>query len=309
MTAPDRRIVRGVPVAALVLAGVLAATSHTSVWAPARRGGADPLLLLAIVGGAFLLSFSVAGGIAIAQGRDLRPALRSWLPGVVIAAAILGLGAISRTELRPERATTSAAQLRDGPTREGVRLRSDWRGPATRRPGEPGTEASVGIIADRARALRRLLLAAGTLALALLAFLLKPSAGVSDEADPTDDSADERAREAAHDAIVGSIGAMLGDPDPRTAIIGAYARLQQELAGDNASRRDYEGPAEHLHRVLSVLSVRPSPLRTLIGLFEVARFSHHPLDASHRQQALAALRDVADDLRLPAATSAAGEDQ
>jgi hypothetical protein len=53
---------------------------------------------------------------------------------------------------------------------------------------------------------------------------------------------------------------------------------------------------EHLERVLRTLDVRPGPLRQLIGLFELARFSTLPLTPSHREAALAALRSVAADM-------------
>jgi hypothetical protein len=89
---------------------------------------------------------------------------------------------------------------------------------------------------------------------------------------------------------------MLADPDPSTAIIGAYARLLEGLAACDVGRREHEAPLEHLRRTLTILRVRPEPLRQLIGLFEVARFSTHSLTGSHRDQALSALRAAATDL-------------
>jgi hypothetical protein len=114
------------------------------------------------------------------------------------------------------------------------------------------------------------------------------------------DPEDDRTRVAAHAAVIHSIDAMLAAPDNRTAIIGAYARLLEELEAIGASRRSYEGPTEHLHRVLSVLEVGPVPLRTLVRLFEVARFSEHSLNATHREEALGALREVARSLSADA---------
>jgi hypothetical protein len=114
--------------------------------------------------------------------------------------------------------------------------------------------------------------------------------------------------EAAHGAVMGSIDAMLADADPRTAIIGAYARLLEGLAACGLARLDHEAPMEHLARVLQRLSVRREPLRRLLQLFQRARFSTHALDATHRGAALAALQDVAGDLAAftTAAASAGG---
>lgn len=288
----------------VVIAAVAATTSHTSVWGPARSGGADPLTLLTIVAGTFLVCLAATGALSLAIGRDVMRTLRGWLPGVVVVTVLVSLLGISRVELRPERAAASGVERAD-PTsaRPGVRLRSDWRGPAVRRLGEDDREDGGAVVPDRVRALRRLLLVVGALALALLVFLRRPGRERAAADGPFGAPADQAAREAAHGAVVGTIEAMLADPDPRTAIIGAYARLQQDLAANHASRKEYEGPTEHLHRVLSMLDVRPAPLADLIGLFEIARFSNHSLTGSHRDEALTALREVAEDLATPAAHS------
>lgn len=114
-----------------------------------------------------------------------------------------------------------------------------------------------------------------------------------------------QAREAMAVTVVHSIDAMLADPDPRTAVIGAYARLLEGLAACGLARYEHEAPMEHLRRVLSDLRVRPEPLRALTELFERARFSPHPLTDADRNVALAALRKAATDLAAVAPTGAA----
>lgn len=291
-------------VTVVVIAAVAAATSHTSVWAPARSGGADPLTLLMIVAGTSLLCLAATGALFVAIGGDANRMLQDWLPGVIVAAVLMSLLGISSVELRPQGPASSVERVDSTSTRPGVRLRSDWRGPAVRRAGEERQAEPGDAISDGARAVRRLLLIVGALGLALLVFLRRPD-GQAAPAGGLAEAPDGAAREAAHGAVVGTIEAMLADPDPRTAIIGAYARLQQELATNDASRRDYEGPSEHLHRVLSTLDVRPAPLGRLIGLFELARFSQHSLTMAHRDEALSALHEVAEDLAAPARTSKA----
>ena len=113
------------------------------------------------------------------------------------------------------------------------------------------------------------------------------------------------AQAAVHGALVSTIDAMLSDADPRTAIIGAYARLTEDLSQRGLGRHDYEGPMEHLRRVLTRVRVQPEPLRRLIRLFALARFSTHPLTQADREQALAALRAVAQDITVQTPRAAA----
>ena len=94
---------------------------------------------------------------------------------------------------------------------------------------------------------------------------------------------------------------MLADPDPRTAIIGVYARLLAALAQVGFARRDEETPHEHLWRVLGPLGVRPAPVHRLAELFVQARFTPRPLTDRHRDAAIGALADAVADLRLSAA--------
>lgn len=112
----------------------------------------------------------------------------------------------------------------------------------------------------------------------------------------------EAAKAAMAETVENTIDAMLADPDPRTAIIGAYARLLEGLAASGVGRLDHEAPMEHLQRALTILDVRPEPLRRLIELFSMARFSMRPLTEAHRAEALEGLRAAATDLaasRLP----------
>lgn len=91
---------------------------------------------------------------------------------------------------------------------------------------------------------------------------------------------------------------MLADPDPRTAVIGAYARLLRALAEVGHPRQDQEGPHEHLWRTLGPIGVRRAPVHQLAELFVRARFSPKPITEDHRQRAISALADAVADLRL-----------
>ena len=117
---------------------------------------------------------------------------------------------------------------------------------------------------------------------------------------------------ALHGALVATIDAMLADPDPRTAIIGAYARLLDDFDAAGIGRLEHEAPMEHVQRALERVRVRPEPLRQLIMLFEIARFSSHRLAHEHREQALDALHAAAGDIAeagdITAAQTATADD-
>jgi hypothetical protein len=86
------------------------------------------------------------------------------------------------------------------------------------------------------------------------------------------------------------------DPDPRRAVIAAWARMERGLAAAGLPRRPAEAPFEYVGRVLATLPVRPAHVHRLTDLFERAKFSRHPIDQAMREQAVAALRAVRADL-------------
>ena len=102
---------------------------------------------------------------------------------------------------------------------------------------------------------------------------------------------------AAADSLAESARRLLHDPDPRRAIIAAYAELLDGLAAAGAARAAHEAPEEHLQRSLRQLGIPPAPLSEVTRLFLVARFSNHPLGETDRQQALRALNDAERILR------------
>lgn len=86
------------------------------------------------------------------------------------------------------------------------------------------------------------------------------------------------------------------DPDPRRAVIAAWARMERGLAAAGLPRRPAEAPFEYVGRVLVASPVRPAHVQRLTDLFERAKFSRHTIDQAMREQAVAALRAVRSDL-------------
>ena len=93
-----------------------------------------------------------------------------------------------------------------------------------------------------------------------------------------------------------SLWDLRAEPDPRRAVIAAYARLERVLAAHRLPRRPAEAPLEYLARMLNDLSVTPEAARRLTDLFERAKFSQHAVRTEMKEEAIEALETVRDDL-------------
>ena len=97
-------------------------------------------------------------------------------------------------------------------------------------------------------------------------------------------------------AVDESLDDLRAEPDPRRAVIAAYARLERVLAAHGLPRRPAEAPFEYLGRMLAEVSVSDRAARGLTDLFERAKFSQHAVGAEMKEQAIDALETVRDDL-------------
>ena len=87
------------------------------------------------------------------------------------------------------------------------------------------------------------------------------------------------------------------EPDPRRAIIAAYARLEHVLAANGVPPRPAETQEEYLHRFLLSVEVSERAARLLTDLFERAKFSQHAVDARMKEDAIDALERLRTELR------------
>ena len=87
------------------------------------------------------------------------------------------------------------------------------------------------------------------------------------------------------------------EPDPRRAVIAAYARMERALAWFGLPRRIFEAPLEYLARVLVELHASTDSVRRLTSLFERAKFSTHAIGPRLKEDAIEALVAVRDELR------------
>jgi Domain of unknown function (DUF4129) len=89
-----------------------------------------------------------------------------------------------------------------------------------------------------------------------------------------------------------SLADLESERDPRLAVQRAYARMEESLGAIELSRAPDETPTEFTARVLRVLGASVAAASDLTGLFEIARFSDHPMDEADRRRAIASVRRV-----------------
>jgi len=102
----------------------------------------------------------------------------------------------------------------------------------------------------------------------------------------------EEDAEVARRAVDAAVEPLRQPADPRSAVIEAYARMEQVLAERELGRRTPEAPREYLARVLREQGLPERSLTTLTALFEEARFSLHPIPQSAPRVALSELENA-----------------
>lgn len=99
-------------------------------------------------------------------------------------------------------------------------------------------------------------------------------------------------------ALDESLDDLRAEADPRKAIIAAYARLERVLSANGVPRRTAETSDEYLPRVLHDLDLDSGAIERLTALFTRAKFSQHDVDTAMKEEAIGALEQVRDELRL-----------
>lgn len=93
-------------------------------------------------------------------------------------------------------------------------------------------------------------------------------------------------------AVEESLDDLRREPDPRAAIIKIYRNFERALADAAFPRRPWQTPVEFMRAVLGKLPLPAPAIRSLTGLFELARFSHHPIGAVERENAWRSLIEI-----------------
>jgi hypothetical protein len=115
-------------------------------------------------------------------------------------------------------------------------------------------------------------------------------------------------REGDEHALTAELGLLLDDtlddlraePDPRRAVIAAYARMERAFGAFGLPREEAEAPLEYLGRIAPEVEHVSGATRLafeLTHLYERARFSAHRIDAGMKQDAIRALELLRAELR------------
>lgn len=99
------------------------------------------------------------------------------------------------------------------------------------------------------------------------------------------------------DVLEETLHDLRAEPDPRRAVIAAYARMERALAAYGLPRSPSEAPDEYLERVFSDLTVSRMATARLTALFARAKFSTHDVEAEMKRDAIEALIAVREELR------------
>jgi hypothetical protein len=73
--------------------------------------------------------------------------------------------------------------------------------------------------------------------------------------------------------------------------------MERVLAANGIARRPAETSDEYLARVLGDLALGSDAVARLTALFTQAKFSHHSIDSTMKEEAIDALERVRDELR------------
>jgi hypothetical protein len=94
------------------------------------------------------------------------------------------------------------------------------------------------------------------------------------------------------EAVDESLDDLRDEPDARRAIIQSYARFERAAGASGLRRRPWQTPMEFMRDALTHLAAPRGAVRALTALFEVARFSDHPLGSAERDEAFTALHEI-----------------
>ncbi|MGI8478273.1 MAG: DUF4129 domain-containing protein [Gaiellaceae bacterium] len=114
------------------------------------------------------------------------------------------------------------------------------------------------------------------------------------------DPGQSRLAEEVADVLDESLDDLRAEPDARRAVIAAFARLEQTFTASGLARLRQETADEYVGRILGKLDVESQLVRRLSELFARAMFSHHSVDESMKDEAIAALAQIRDELRAAA---------
>ena len=187
------------------------------------------------------------------------------LPGAMLGSTIFWLGRTAGSGPSSSSLVAGALQGRTPTIR-----------PPAAAPSAPASPAATGLIGALA-----LLIGFGS-----LGFVLWLRFGDRLARLPADTSALRAPLAAAVDA---GLDELSHEPDPRVAIIRIYQNFERALATAAFPRRPWQTPVEFMRAALGRFALPAAATGALTGVFELARFSAHPVGTPEREIALRSL--------------------
>jgi len=281
-----RALLPGIVVLALLGVVAVAATGSTQAGSGETRRPSDIVLdtffsfaLIALLPAAALLVYGLMQRRAIAEEIASGKYRRS---GMLVSFTVLTAAFALTWYLRPRHLNGVFAR------NEEETLRPELLEPKPERPDPSGTyEPEVAWIP--------ILVVAALVATAIGAYVVAARRRAR-----AFDPGQSRLAETVADLLDESLDDLRAEPDARRAVIAAYARLEQTFAASGLARLRHETAEEHVSRILGQLEVDNRLVRRLTELFARAKFSHHVVDETMKEEAIAALAQIRDELRAAA---------
>ena len=110
------------------------------------------------------------------------------------------------------------------------------------------------------------------------------------------------AAEPLNEAVQEGLDDLASEPDARAAIIRCYRRFERATARARVVKAPWQTPDEFMREALRRLVLPHRAVDRLTRLFELARFSVHPLGAAELDLARACLEDIRTELEREEAT-------
>ena len=104
------------------------------------------------------------------------------------------------------------------------------------------------------------------------------------------------------EAVQEGLDDLASEPDARRAIIRCYRRFERAAGRARVVRAPWQTPDEFMREALRRLVLPHRAVDQLTRLFELARFSAHPLGSAERDAARACLEDIKSELEREEAT-------
>jgi hypothetical protein len=263
----------------------IAATGSTPHGSHRSRAPSDTLLdalftlgLVAAAAGGVLLVYGLTQRKAIAQelasGRYRRTTLGAWVGFVLVLTAVISIARYLNLQPQPRRTPDEEPNFVIG------------------RPGIDRPQHKP--IVDYQPAISWLVVAA----VVVLAVAAVTAYVISQRGARTGTRAKEELAEQLALALDDALDDLRAEADPRRAIVAAYARMERVLAASGVPRHSAETADEYLGRILLELAPGSDAVARLTDLFTQAKFSHHDVDATMKEDAIQALEEVREELRL-----------